>query len=792
MQEPMDEDILSRWITMLLRTRSGIVSWVHLRQLVDRCIEREAVNPLLDIFEVVATVRLKVGEFPTGLYRERADGTKMHAELEPTSEDYRYVSHYIWTNGLRPNIAKVAESLFVRVVATLEQQHRTLFAWGGASREWDAIGRRRAISTRSHNESPEVLDVLIDSASDSLKWYATNNQLMATHWCDVLVGTEAPILRRLAIYGMTELDLAPDKKVDWMLERSNVCDHPAREEVHRFLQVVYPLADARRRQAVVDAILSYRWTSDDEDAEAFAVSIHFSRIEWLIEAAPDFPEARKALQHLEKEHPDHQSRIDYQPRARTRTSVGPRWPWEPEELLGQPASEWYERLWAFRPTVPLGPDRAGLLEAVKQAADRDFDWGVALAEELLRNRNLGSDLWEPVLSRWARTNLDGAQYETLLHVLRVTELYEFQARPIADILCALIRNDEVCADCDLIKCANRIAVGLSEFCSGDDVPGQCSDWLQVAIAHPAGVLAEFWAYELTWWKETPVGSICIEECRDVLSAIVRDPRASGKLGRSVIARHLSDLMDADETWATESLIPLFLDHSNKAEYQAVWDGVLNEGVSSSMAEVMKKPFVHAAGRIDRELSCRSRRRRFIECYTVMITFVAEDPVGKWIPALFAHAAEEDRDTFAVEMRERLKDLEGSRRRELWKLWLKRYWINRLQGVPHRLDGREIWQMLRWLPWLGDVFEDAVNVAIQMPKRVFDDAGEEQFVVFELDHSDLPENFPEAVATLLVYVDSCQGKGSWYRGKELVDRLLNTGISDGLKRELTELIARQGL
>ena len=88
----------------------------------------------------------------------------------------------------------------------------------------------------------------------------------------------------------------------------------------------------------------------------------------------------------------------------------------------------------------------------------------------------------------------------------------------------------------------------------------------------------------------------------------------------------------------------------------------------------------------------------------MFTHFVEDPIDKWIPALFRYGSQEDKNLFAVEVGYRLKDLDERAQREWWRRWLKRYWENRLQNMPPTpLESGEVEHMLDWLPRLtGDI------------------------------------------------------------------------------------------
>ena len=70
------------------------------------------------------------------------------------------------------------------------------------------------------------------------------------------------------------------------------------------------------------------------------------------------------------------------------------------------------------------------------------------------------------------------------------------------------------------------------------------------------------------------------------------------------------------------------------------------------------------------------------------------------------------------------------------------------------------------------------------------------MVFTLSESDLPNVLsPCHVAKLLIYLGKCDKYSEtyrWYKGKELVDRLLQDDLPDDLETGLKELVAQEGL
>ena len=335
-----------------------------------------------------------------------------------------------------------------------------------------------------------------------------------------------------------------------------------------------------------------------------------------------------------------------------------------------------------------------------------------------------------------------------------------------------------------------IAVAL--WRSLDRVPQEeePESWLQRAINHPAGKLAEFWLHSLSLWRQQqePKPKSLDESYRSVLTEAVDDSTTVGCLAKSVIASQFAFLMSADSAWAIEHLIPLFSGERGAADFQAVWDGFLyGSRLTPAVAERLEPSFLIAAGRVETELlACNDR---FVEMYTSFLVHYAGDVVTKWIPALLKSGSEKTRGHFAWSVEAFLRTMDAAAQLNLWQRWLKEYWGNRVLGVPTPLAQREVESMLGWLPHLSTLFGDAVDIAIRMPAVPLKHSS----LIHELAESNLPLKYSEATARLLLYLGKSDTPAYiWQRGAGLISKLLSTRLPENLALGLRELAARFGL
>ena len=708
-----DVETLSRWVSILLATSPSPAPDHTLQYLADRCIEHDATDSLVAIFEDVTTVVLRFSRFFTERSAD-ADGnadSKPLAELDAANDDYRYTASYIWKKGLQPTLEQIADGLLAGVVANLKGQHSTLQTWGAASRDYDpmSMGRFSIESTgQAAPRLPEIGDVLIDAARECLDWLASNKPLEAAQWSDRLAAEPAPILRPLAIHGVISRNLDPDDTIDWMLRHSSQHDELARHERIRALSVSYPGAREDRRRSVIKDILNYQWPrAQDKEHHELTLSHQFSWLEWLLEVAPECRLLQEALDSLRQRYPGfrHREFPDEDHRTWLDDKI-PFVPWTPEVLLIHSTHDWTDKLLEYQPSDPLQPNRQRLLDAVTRASAENVDWGLDLAEDLLRKDKCKADLWSGILRSWSTTKLGISQYRRILQILGCKPLYGIHARPIADVLRAILRHHDSSDDHESIERAGTVAVDLWETLDGREVPEECDDWLIKAWNHPAGVLTQFWIDSFIFWKKRKKRQASyIERYKVRFSAIVRDGTAVGRLGRCILCRSLSMFWAHEERWTKDNLLPLVYDYprrrTNNTDRAALWDGLLSGAINNPLAQILRVPLLDATEWMAKEPAGSTRRKSFVECYTFVLTFFAGDPIDTWIPMLFTWISEKERIILIRNVHERLSNMNEVQQANLWKRWLRKYWQNRVQGIPNGLQPCEAWHMVRWLPLLRE-------------------------------------------------------------------------------------------
>ena len=807
-----NKNILSRWISLLLATvqeninanaPGPIDTDTLLQRIGELCIQHEMLGNLLQIFDTMMGSHLRLrGGFLLPYGDESSEDLLFNVKL-PLIGDY-HALRPLWNEGLKPKRSQVAEPLLNRVIKHLEDRHITLCAWQKADRNWDPTSdSRSAIESHEQVESSDAIDVLIDAARDCLEWLASNQADTAARWCDRLVCSDAPLLRRLGVHGLSKReDLTADDKIDWLLTNRCLHEWSVRCEVSRAVELVYPEASIECREVLIKAVWACRNPAEeDPDKRKYAAKRLFDWFNQLHQSDSNCNLARQARNAMLREYPSFGDSPDRTHRNRLSSSAMQSL-WTPEELLAIRAADFLDDWLSFQNTQWEEPNRREPVDNVEEAATQSFDWGLNLADALGRAEEWGADLWSALISAWSKMELSEDEYRRVLYWLNKTELYPKRNREIAEALYALVKPGGPSYALNLLPRANEIAATLWPHLDQIEPIEERNDWLKLAMDYPVWDLVNFWLSGLSLWRKhqdpRPMG--LSDEYRTTLLNIVGDRSLLGKLGRTILTSAFTFLLVVDEAWTQEYLLPLFDPDSD--DFQAAWDGFLNgRHPNSAVAAAMADPFLKAVEQINEDLF--NQCTQFIEHYIYMLVYFVEDPIDKWIPKFFGYASQElplragapalfprdvqeTKDCFAAQVGSLLRKMTEAKRQEWWQRWLKCYWKNRLQGVPSVLDPGEVAQMLDWLPHLTSVFPEAVDLAVQMPQGSLRDS----WIIEDLNASDennLWQKHPEPVAKLLIYLWKCDlPEYSWDSVQQLIDKLLPLDISPEHEQELQEI------
>ena len=784
----LEEKAPKGWVTILLTCMPAQSDCHAMMWLAERCASQGVTDLALRIFLSMSKHRLTIK--PGFVWQdqnnvEHGQGLDVRWSL--------YADHWslneLWTKHLKPHLALISQNLLSGVTHRFEEIHYDLMAWDRASSTLDPISNgRSAIEPHGQDSYPESIDVLIDAARDVLEWIGADSSTLLDAWIEMLVKSDVPILRRLAVHAISvHPGMTADEKLLLLIDRIGLHGLAEYHEVYHVVGTEYPMATGHTRQAIVDAICAHRLpASGDWSAEKATARSHFDWLSWLLRAKADCQLAAGGLAPIKAEYPnwepsDHPDFTHWHGPVRW---VSDQSPFSSEQLLNRAPHEQLDELLMFTGSHFDGPNRDGLIKTVKEACKQQVRWAFALSDALVEGSRWSSDLWPAVIQGWQEADLTMDDWRTVLATVAQPELQAGHAYHIANLLYSIVRDGGKPFALDLLEQANAIALPTWQSLDSDERDEEISHWLTHAINRPAGIVVEFWINGLSLFVRGKTGPErnLPDDYKQWFTLVVQDPTSKGGLGRSLLASQTAFLFGLDEVWTRQHIIPLFSDE-NPSKFRQAWDGFLTWGrLYPALAEVLLPAFISAVGR---HADFSDRRHRFVEFYTAFAVFHLDDPIQNLLPALFQHGSVDDRTIFASRLGHFLRQMQSETKQQLWDRWLFEYWEKRRQGIPASLVEAEIRQMLDWLLYLDGLFPKAVPLIVGSgPIQI-----EHSLLLHELRNSDLVMRYPAETAELLIYLCSCVITYQVADLRIVAGRL--PSLTPDLRRRLDEGLARIG-
>ena len=588
--------------------------------------------------------------------------------------------------------------------------------------------------------------------------------------------------------------MTPEQKIEWLISSGGLDDVGTYHESRELISRTYPHASTQARQRLIQAIREI--AEPDEDDVESTLDDDRDLYDWfdvLLRADPNCELAQTAFQELQTRHTEWERKDN----PDLLFEVRPYWvrqisPWSVEDLLSLPTTELVDKVLDFNPPswdssiVGYRMDEKTAAQAVREVSIRDVNKGLDVANELVRREEWRQDFWRGLLKSWKETELGERQFLEILTLLRSAKLFVTHGRSVADLLYSLVENGGKPYAIGLVPTAKELARSIWDE-SESDTPGILSetDWLTYALNSNAGLVVRFWLSAM--WIESERGvrrnGHFREDDRVFFDVVVDDEGMRGKLGQAMLTTHIGYLLSFDYDWTKTRLLPLFdPDHPS---FVPAWHGFTWGQLRSDVGELMKPKFLSAVENIHRfkHVGVPSRRSEFVRRYANMMVYNIDEPLSKWAPELFKNSDDEDRYTFAWEIGRILENMADAQKVELWKRWLRRYWENRLSGVPRPLEHKEIEEMLRWPKDIQVVFDDAVELAIGMPSENL------KLMSTSKDYVDekLARRFPRGSAKLLEYFDGMATNfWDWDRIERVLEVLASSDLDDEMKGKIEDI------
>lgn len=420
---------------------------------------------------------------------------------------------------------------------------------------------------------------------------------------------------------------------------------------------VYPAASPTKRTQLLDRVCR---GPEGEDAVKLKERTRqhkvYVMLDWLRRAAPDCTLVANRLEQMNEthsgefasaEHPDVLGRVFVE------LVEGARSPYTVDEMLSRDPSQMVDELLQYQGYDSFGdPDRSGLLNAVAEAAARDYSWGRILSLELASRHALDSDLWGPLLDGWQEGLADEQQWAETLDLLREhTELYVF-ADKVANLLTVGINKPRGAIPSDYLSSAATLAEAVWDACNDGTwgVEAPKDSWSGTPMDIAAMRIIKFWLYVLSRirrkvgenWGGIP------EEYRDRFKKVTNSASSAAQRSTSILAGSLHSLFAFDAQWTIYNVIPLLDWSRHPARAQHAWRGFLTWGTwSEDLLPYLLPLYVQAISYVPKELVALREREKFSQHVASIAVHSTSNPVEDgWLRRYLVAADPEDRRLWA--------------------------------------------------------------------------------------------------------------------------------------------------
>jgi len=789
-------ETLAKWVTVLLGSTSSDWNPRSLEHLLEKCRYPEDKITALLLFEYLTRPRLKLKTlfgFPPG-----SSSATEQLDMDIAIEGDEHYLKRSWNVIFQPNLVDFFEKLEPIVTRHLTQAHFLLRAVNQANDRRDPVSfLRSTIELCEEDRYGGKLDIVIDAARNIIEWMLKHMSDQAYAVIERWSASGIPLLKRLAIHGITEsLETPPDEKIAWILERDWLYTSGIRHEVFRLLGKAYPNATKPARVRLLERVDRGPLGEDAKNLERRTRELMiYDRLVWLGRMAPDCSLVRKRLKSTQEAHPGFKPREHADLHYWTVESEGMRSPLTVEKLLGKSPREVIDWLLVYQGDKFLGPDRDGLLITIIEAVGQSFKWSWQLIMVLQKKEEWSSDIWGSVFNGWQKDSLTKNQWRKVLTLLtHHSQLYRF-ARPVADLLEQGVRKGQGELPLSCLPLAEDLAGHLFDACCKalrDKEAIDKEDWLSRAINHPGGMIVEFWLQALSRRREEAGENWAglFPGYKQYFRKVLSRKSYTAQLGRVVLTSQMRFLFALDADWTRKNILPLLDWSSDQRRTQQAWHGYLlgggrwHEALLPSLLPLYQQSFC----KLSDELS--SMRDRFCEHLASIALYSPSNPMKDgWLQKFLLTSDSESRKNWVSNVSQQLLPLREESVQYLWGRWMDDYWSERITGVPLALSEDEKEGMVLWSIPLEPVFPAVVDKICATSAPCL----KQTYLYTELVEKRFATKYPIPLTRLLLHLLPKADKSflhCWYV-EELVRSLVGSAASSGDLLLVCEHLARLG-
>lgn len=615
----------------------------------------------------------------------------------------------VWSEHFKPQINIQLAIYFEPVIAHVLEFIEFQRAYCTGTRP-PFISRPCIEEHKCNNKQSEPVNVFIDMGRDIIECLVNNNNSNGYYIINNWYHKTSFTLRRLAIYGLRLQKCAASEKLHWVLNQTNILDSRLKHENFALINIIYPHLSSDQRFQLFNKIEEVSTT--DYDVYNFAV--------WLTRVDTECELTKNKLNQLQEANPSFKPRaypdIDYY-MISSQTSFKER----ANSLININLSEITEEIQNSQDKIDIfGNDHVALLNALQQACADNPDWGVALAQYLIKQKMFDRDIWRMILS-----GLEGSSDASDSSVNQVVNLvynYPDIRKQCYDIIAKMLNRhgERIFTIMDhqtVLKLANRVTNDTLSTPQQQPYDPD-ADWIEVANNRPGYNLCMFYGRYIDKNKSV-INDWCVE-FEKIFRPFINSDNFEASMGKMAIAQMMPFLYQKSQQWTTKHILPFF-DWENDKELAAKsWQAYLTHGnFTSELLTPLKKLHDKAFGYFKnlgrfRDHYCYHMAR--LALYLLICQQINSLKDG-WLMSFISQCEPQDLNVFIQGVLELLIKNENVKQNHqiIWTNFLSPYLDLRVAGKPQQIEGEELFWIFHWCLYLDHYVSDCVYKVINLSK-----------------------------------------------------------------------------
>jgi hypothetical protein len=783
-------DPLRFWAPILLETMPANAHSDFLAYMIEHCTVPDDQHTILQLFRKLGGPTLKVKRrfFPP----EDGKPAVPDAEVVLVGQDY-WMSHAYRTK-IHPNLDVFAKGLALIVTAAFEEARSLLLMYGKADPDPISFSRG-SVNSRIQDFLHNGFSVLIDAGADVLKWANEHQPKLASALIGQWIESDAPILQRLAIGGMTgHPSLTRDEKLSWVISNRVIEGFGLKNETFALLAEVYGASSKKiRAEFLAQAEAAMIRAGEDYERSEF-----FNLLSWLHARAPKCTLAAKKLRLIQKRHPQWKVREHpdfYSWISGGAVQAGPDSPIPASQIAAMNLEALIAETTRLAGVKDMFGDslKGGFLQEVARTVAGNFAWSEGVAQEALANANVPVEIWSALLRGWSTNHTPEEWGSLLVTVERLEPVYSSVLYELSSLLKGAVERKEGGLPVDLLDTALARTNAVWTACAAHEqaLPEAAENWVTVAINRTTGYLLDFYFEALRLlWPNRGQEQVRIQLILQALETAIDGDSPASEVASILVAAKAGLLAEIALDWYSEHVLPLLATSATARSSQQSWDGYL---VWGSWTQAMLPGLIPAHMRHLPQIKGESNDRSHMFCGHLagFAVFGAIDPIENgWLDEFLTRSEHRERMHWVGSVTQILREADDQVKESAWDRWIERYLRRRVEANPIPLDAEESGAMCEWALILQPRYAEIVELLLTGPAP----GVKRDMFYYRLQEAALLNRAPALTARFLTALLSLEdGHDLWDLDQvhTMVSQLIDLDPTEPALRPLCEQLGRLG-